>query len=134
MGKSSLPQPLVGTERQAQGANLESTFVNLAVGERLEHCPVEGCCYSAGRGHPGLGKAALKAHIDAHLLGILEGQVPTDWMVNKGWVVCPHCGKSASANRMGGVHDSCAARARATQSRNERDEWGHLDDGWEAGG
>ena len=74
------------------------------------------------------------SHIDGHLLGIIQGQVPPEWMAARGWVVCPHCDKSASASRMGGVHDSCAARARATQNRNEPNEWGNLDDGWEAGG
>ncbi len=99
----------------------------------MENCPVAGCCCSAGQGHPGFGKEALKAHVDGHLLGIVEGQVPVDWMEARGWVVCPHCNKSASGSRRGGVHESCAAEARATQCAG-RDEWAHLDDGWEQGG
>jgi hypothetical protein len=76
------------TGRQGLGGmNLMSSFENMRVGERLEHCPVVGCCVSAGRGHPGLGKAALKNHIDSHLLGITQGQVPAQWMNDKGWCV-----------------------------------------------
>ena len=91
------------------------------------------CCYAQGHGHPGLGEAALKSHIDAHLLNLMEGQVPPSWMQARGWVACPHCGKSASSRRRGGVHETCAARARASLF-GSRDEWGHLEDGWEDGG
>ena len=105
----------------------------MGVSDRLEHCPVAGCFCGAGQGHPGFGKEALKAHIDSHLLGITLGQVPLDWMRNRGWVICPHCNKSASGGRRGGVHDSCAAEAR-TLLNNAQDGWAHLEDGWEQGG
>ena len=115
------------------GRNLESRFRTMGVAGRLEHCPVVGCCSAAGQGHPGFGQEALKAHVDGHLLGIMEGQVPLDWMGARGWVVCPHCCKSASGGRRGGIHDSSAAHARSMLN-SIRDEWGHLEDGWENGG
>ena len=34
-------------------------------------------------------------------------------MQDKGWVACRVCGKSACANRRGGVHEGCAAEMRA---------------------
>ena len=97
------------------GRDLGAQFDGLRVGSVKEHCPVAGCPCSAGSGHPGFGAEALKAHIDAHLLNVLEGQVPQEWMTAKGWSVCPHCSKSASSNRRGGVHESCAAEARASE-------------------
>jgi hypothetical protein len=54
-------------------------------------------------------------------------------MRGKGWVVCPHCSKTAAACRRGGVHESCAANARA-ELNSTRDQWAHLEDGWEQGG
>ena len=96
-----------------QNWDLNASFSSMGVGVRLEPCPVVGCCCSAGSGHPGFGAEALKAHIDAHLLNVLEGQVPQEWMAAKGWSVCPHGSKSASSNRRGGVHESCAAEAHA---------------------
>jgi hypothetical protein len=105
----------------------------MGVRDRLEHCPVGGCFCSAGQGHPGFGAEALKAHVDGHLLGIMQGQVPVEWMSSRGWTVCPHCNKSSAASRRGGVHDSCAAEARLNLN-GSRGECSHLDDGWEAGG
>ena len=81
-----------------------------------------------------MGKVGLKNHIDNHLLGITQGQVPAQWMTDRGWCVCQHCSRSAAANRTGGNHEGCVARARAMQGSGEVDEWGHLEDGWEAGG
>lgn len=121
-------------QQERSGINLASSFENMRVGDRLEHCPVVGCCASAGRGHPGMGKAALKNHIDTHLLGITQGQVPAQWLTEKGWSVCQHCSRTAATNRNGGNHEGCVARARAMQGNGEVDEWGHFEDGWEAGG
>ena len=70
-----------GARGGASARDLATVFQGLAVGgSRLEACPVSGCPCSHDSGHPGFGREALKAHIDAHLLGILEGQVPTEWM------------------------------------------------------
>ncbi len=108
-------------------------FERFSVGGTLECCPVSGCFCSVGSGHTGMGAEALKTHVDDHLLGIIEGQVPAEWMRARGWVICPHCSKSASSSRRGGVHETCAAEARAMQFGG-RDEWAHLDDAWEQGG
>eukprot|EP00973_Karenia_brevis_P024371 3361487-Karenia_brevis.AAC.1 len=54
-------------------------------------------------------------------------------MRGKGWAVCSVCNKSAAANRRGGIHESCAAAARAIAG-GQVDEWAHLADGWEEGG
>ena len=80
-----------------------------------------------------MNKASLKAHVDSHLIGITQGEVPPQWMRDKGWAVCPHCTKTAAANRMGGVHESCAARARVSLN-STRDEWSQLQDGHDEGG
>ena len=56
--------------------------------------------------------------------------MPREFTERKGWVVCPHCSKSAAESRRGHVHEGCAAQARAMQFRG----WGHLEDGWEQGG
>ena len=98
------------------------------------HCPVQGCFYSEATGHPGFPSTeGLKAHIDAHLLHTLDGEVPEDWMQQRGWAVCMECGRSAAASRRGGIHESCAREARARGQVRE-DGFGHIDDGWEEGG
>eukprot|EP00973_Karenia_brevis_P012466 1691617-Karenia_brevis.AAC.1 len=55
------------------------------------------------------------------------------WMRERGWVSCPWCNKIAVASRRGGIHESCAAAMRLA-SVSQRDDWAHLDDGWEEGG
>ena len=77
-------------------------------------CPVVGCVCSEGSGHPGWqSETALKAHIDGHFVGSIQGEVPAAWLRQRGWVPCAVCGLVASANRRGGVHERCSAEARA---------------------
>ena len=78
-------------------------------------------------GHPPWDSdGALNAHIDSHLLGVLDGEVSELFMRERGWVVCRVCGKSAFKSRRG-------AELR-TSTSGARDERSHLDDGWEEGG
>ena len=104
------------TDDGGVAANLDGVFQNMSVGEgdSRRWCPVQGCVCAAGSGHPGWkSDVSLKAHIDGHLVGSIGGEVPGDWMRGKGWVACSVCGLSASVRRRGGVHERCAAEARA---------------------
>eukprot|EP00973_Karenia_brevis_P070792 9839888-Karenia_brevis.AAC.1 len=113
--------------------NLTQSFGNMDIRGRGGHCPVRGCYCARGSEHPGWETdQALRAHIDAHLLGTLRGEVPEVWMREHGWVVCPWCHKAAAASRRGGIHESCAAAMRLAAC-SHRDEWSHLDDSWEEG-
>ena len=61
--------------------NLQDVFANVRLTGQGGHCPVQGCCYSEAAGHPGLTSTeGLKTHIDAHLLHVLDGEVPEEWM------------------------------------------------------
>ena len=117
-----------------EGSNLDGQFANMRVGGAREHCPVIGCFCSAGSGHVGWPSGeALKAHVNSHLDGVYSGEVPQEWLASKGWVVCQVCHQVASASRRGGIHEGCAARMRS-EAQGGRDEWAHLEDGWEEGG
>eukprot|EP00973_Karenia_brevis_P027858 3837975-Karenia_brevis.AAC.1 len=78
----------------------------MGLNNRGDHCPVRGCYCAEGSGHPGWpSEQALRAHVDAHLLGTLQGgmaDVPEVWMRERGRVICPWCNKSAAASRGGG--------------------------------
>ncbi|CAE7834746.1 unnamed protein product, partial [Symbiodinium necroappetens] len=56
-------------------------------------------------------EASMRAHIDAHLAGTLEGDVPAGWMQARGRIRCPVCGLSVSERH--GVHPTCRPEARA---------------------
>ena len=114
--------------------NLQDRFANVRLAGQGGHCPVQGCFYSEAAGHPGLTSTeGLKAHVDAHLIHALDGEVPEEWMRQRGWTVCGECGRSAAASRRGGIHESCAHEARARVQVRDN-EFGHIDDGWEEGG
>ena len=53
----------------------------------------------------------MRAHIDAHLAGSLDGDVPAAWMQARGRIRCPVCGLSVSERY--GVHPTCRPEARA---------------------
>ena len=53
----------------------------------------------------------MRSHIDAHLAGSLEGDVPQTWLQSRGRIRCPVCGLSVSERH--GVHPTCRPEARA---------------------
>ena len=117
-----------------QPSDLTARMAQVEVRDEGGHCPVRGCFCSEGMGHPPWGSdQALKTHIDSHLLGVCDGEVPDAFMRERGWVACSVCGKSASRSRRGGVHERCAQELRAS-ALGGRDEWAHLSDDWEQGG
>ena len=82
-----------------------------ASGGRLV-CPVPTCPCSDAARHPGWSTAAtLRAHIDAHLAGVLAGDVPAEWLAAQRRQRCLVCGLSV-ATRFG-THPTCRPLARA---------------------
>ena len=76
------------------------------------YCPVAGCpCSDPARARGWANESSMRAHIDAHLAGSLDGDVPTAWMQARGRIRCPVCGLSVSERY--GVHPTCRPEARA---------------------
>lgn len=81
-----------------------------AQGQAKHQCPVAGCCYAAGGRHPGWTTfQSARAHIDAHLLGLLPGLPPDAWMSQNNWTRCSVCTKLVSKRCNGGIHHNCMA-------------------------
>ena len=75
-------------------------------------CPVAGCpCSDAARARGWASEANMRSHIDAHLAGSLEGDVPQTWLQSRGRIRCPVCGLSVSECH--GIHPTCRPEARA---------------------
>ena len=75
-------------------------------------CPVPSCpCSDARRARGWTSVSTMRNHIDAHLAGSLQGDVPVAWMDLHSRTRCLVCGLSAS--RAHGVHPTCRPAARA---------------------
>ena len=75
------------------------------------YCPVPGCmCGDPRKARGWASDAGMRAHIDAHLTGSLQGEVPASWMQSKRRQRCPVCGCSVSTQH--GVHPTCRPAAR----------------------
>eukprot|EP00435_Cladocopium_sp_Y103_P011842 s3316_g3.t1 len=74
------------------------------------HCPIPSCSAHDSTGHAGWESwAALRAHMDAHQLGALQGAPPVEWLRAKDLTVCPECSRLVSRRCNGGVHRTCMA-------------------------
>ena len=125
------PSELVSNETQLLEASEESSrmpvdghsglsqgMAAMDVSERAQHfCPVPGCPAAAGGRRPGWDTdgPGLRAHVDAHLLGQLDGLPPEPWMNRRGMVVCRICGRMVSRRCNGGVHRTCLATELSSQ-------------------
>ena len=77
----------------------------------MHHCPVQGC--SASDPHLALGwrsTAALRSHVDGHLVGALVGVPAATWLASKGWTTCAGCTRTISVTISSGWHSRCWAR------------------------
>ena len=75
-------------------------------------CPVAGCpCADPLRARGWASATTMHAHIDAHLAGGLQGDVPDAWFRAQGRQRCQVCGLSVSTRH--GVHPTCRPQARA---------------------
>ena len=76
-------------------------------------CPVPSCPCSDPRKARGWVSEAtmLQNHINAHLSGSLEGEVPESWLRERGKTRCLVCGLCVSVQR--GVHPTCRPEYRA---------------------
>ena len=78
--------------------------------------PRAGCLASQDAHHAGRESfAGLCAHVDAHLLGVLPGRPPPDWLRTHNLVSCRICSKLVSRRCHGGFHRTCAASAFAAR-------------------
>ena len=69
-------------------------------------CP----CSDATRAPGWSSEATLKGHVDAHLAGLLAGDVPEEWLAARRRHRCAVCGLSVAARF--GVHPTCRPAAR----------------------
>ena len=53
--------------------------------------------------------AALRAHVDSHLLGVLPGSPTAAWMTEHKWTKCGGCNRLLGANATSGWHRKCWA-------------------------
>ena len=75
------------------------------------YCPVEGCPAADAARHPGWQSAqALRAHVDAHMLGSMPGRPQQAWLDKQRLVTCGQCGRLASRIVNNGIHRRCWAR------------------------
>ena len=82
-----------------------------ARGPARVYCPVEGCPCAHPRRARGWGNlATMHAHVDAHLSGALQGEVPSSWLQAQGRQRCSVCGLSVSTRF--GIHPTCRPAAR----------------------
>ena len=74
-------------------------------------CPVAACpCSDPARARGWATVAGMKHHIDAHLAGSLQGEVPIPWLHTHNRTRCLVCGLSVSSAH--GVHPTCRPEAR----------------------
>ena len=62
------------------------------------------------RDHRRGGVKRVKAHVDSHLAGTLQGEIPAAWLAQQGRVRCLICGLSVSERH--GIHPTCRPEAR----------------------
>ena len=73
---------------------------------------VAGCpCADPSRAAGWTNKATLLSHIDSHLAGTLQGNVPDQWLRDNSRQRCPVCGLSVSTRY--GTHPTCQPSVRA---------------------
>ena len=76
------------------------------------YCPVTTCpCSDAARAPGWQSVATMRDHVDAHLSGALQGDIPATWLQTHGRQRCPVCGLSVSTRH--GAHPTCRPTARA---------------------
>ena len=68
--------------------------------------PIQGCARSRGQGPAWTSKDALRAHLDMHLLGELQGRPSDEVLQDMGLRFCRVCGKSISQRHTSGIHSS----------------------------
>ena len=83
-----------------------------AAGPPRVYCPVPGCVQGdAARAKGWADNNSMRAHIDAHLAGTLQGDVPTEWLRSQRRQRCGVCGLSVSCRHS--IHPTCRPAARA---------------------
>jgi len=82
------------------------------------YCPVSGCRAADPHSHPyWTSMAGMRAHINAHLLGVLPGKPPDEWMTAGNFTSCGHCNKLVSRRCANGMHRTCWANISSTRSQ-----------------
>ena len=78
-------------------------------------CPVTGCpCADASQAPGWSSLTTMLPHLNAHLSGSLQGQVPREWLSTHGKSSCPVCSLCVAASR--GTHPSCRPALRAASA------------------
>ena len=76
------------------------------------YCPIAGCARSRGVGPAWQSKEALRAHVDLHCIGELQGRPSDAWFHEQRWQGCRVCGKTLSTRIASGVHAKCWPQVR----------------------
>ena len=73
---------------------------------------------SRGRGPPWRNRDALRAHIDLHCIGELQGQPSAEWLRQQRLQGCRVCGRTLSLRFASSVHAHCWPRVRTAEGAN----------------
>ena len=80
------------------------------------HCPVSCCPAHDPSGHPGFRNLeTMGSHLDGHVLGIVSGLIPLDWLSQHRLNPCRYCGKLLIRGVGNGMHRKCWAAHASTR-------------------
>ncbi len=81
-------------------------------------CPVPGCA-AHSPDYPGwVSFNGQKAHVNGHVLGVLPGRPPDEWMAKR--ATCAECGKLVSKSVAGHIHRTCLAANLQAKSQSQK--------------
>ena len=121
IGEASHPGPPapgtpVGGERPRRRQRSPSMELD-PVGPARVYCPVQCCpCSDPARARGWADTHSMRAHIDSHLAGTLQGEVPAEWLRAQRRQRCTVCSLSVSTRH--GIHPTCRPAARAAVAAN----------------
>ena len=81
-------------------------------------CPIEGCARSRSNGPSWSNRDALRARIDLHCIGELQGQPSAEWLRQQRLQGCRVCGRTLNIRFASGVHVYCWPRIRTAEGAN----------------
>ena len=103
--------------RQTERLSLADPAGSPASQSNRLYCPVATCPAHDQHRHSGwMSIAGLRAHVDGHMLGMIPGAIPSDWLTQNRLQPCRQCGKTVSVSVGNGMHRRCAARAMSAQA------------------
>ena len=111
MVEAGAPSPAQRSDSPRSPRGPAASAAAAGAGAARLFCPVPGCLHADPRQSRGwVSQETLRAHVDAHLSGHLQGDVPDDWFRAERRQRCEVCGLSVSVRF--GVHPTGRAQTR----------------------